>query len=377
MNIAIIDSDLIYIKNHRFPNLACTKLSGYYKSQGCNVELKLDYNNLDKYDIVFISKVFTSTIVPNDVLKLDNVKYGGTGFFYDNASPLPYEIEHCMPDYSLYDDFIASKITKESDKKKYKYYTDYSIGFLTRGCFRHCSFCVNKNYDRVFLNSRLEEFYNPNRPKICLLDDNFLGYSDWKILLNDLQSTSRKFQFKQGLDERILTDNKAKELFNSKYDGDYIFAFDNIEDKDIIEEKAQLIKKYNITKGQNVKFYILCAYDKNNKYDIDFWKDDIKNTFDRIFTLSKYNFKPYIMRYEKYKQSPLYGTYVNLACWCNQPFLFNNLSYYDFCIKDDLRKSNGNKTSATWRYYDELLNIFPDIEHYLNIIPKHTLIKEW
>ena len=33
MNIAIIDADLIYRKKHRFPNLACMKLSAYYKDQ--------------------------------------------------------------------------------------------------------------------------------------------------------------------------------------------------------------------------------------------------------------------------------------------------------------------------------------------------------
>ena len=34
MKIAIIDADLIGRKNHRFPNLVCMKLSGYYKEMG-------------------------------------------------------------------------------------------------------------------------------------------------------------------------------------------------------------------------------------------------------------------------------------------------------------------------------------------------------
>ena len=34
MNIAIIDSDLIGRTKHRFPNLVCMKLSGYYKFKG-------------------------------------------------------------------------------------------------------------------------------------------------------------------------------------------------------------------------------------------------------------------------------------------------------------------------------------------------------
>lgn len=34
MKVAIIDADLIGRKKHRFPNLACMKLSAYHKSGG-------------------------------------------------------------------------------------------------------------------------------------------------------------------------------------------------------------------------------------------------------------------------------------------------------------------------------------------------------
>ena len=110
MRIAIIDADLIGKNNHRFPNLACMKISGYFKSKGDEVELKLDYNNLEEYDKVFISKVFTDTPVNEDVLKMNNVEYGGTGFYYDKAPKLPCYIEHCMPDYDLYLDFVNTNI---------------------------------------------------------------------------------------------------------------------------------------------------------------------------------------------------------------------------------------------------------------------------
>ena len=44
------------------------------------------------------------------LLCLPNVEYGGTGFFYDKAPPLPMEIEHIMPDYHLYDDIVNALI---------------------------------------------------------------------------------------------------------------------------------------------------------------------------------------------------------------------------------------------------------------------------
>lgn len=161
MKIAVIDADLLGRSRHRFPNLACMKLSGYHKAQGHTVDLKLDYDRLDQYDKVYISKVFTDTAVPTEVLSMECVEYGGTGFFFDQAPPLPYAIEHHMPDYQLYDDYVKEKIAAGTPRTEYRYYFDYSIGFLTRGCFRKCGFCVNRNYDRVFSHSPLQEFFDP------------------------------------------------------------------------------------------------------------------------------------------------------------------------------------------------------------------------
>lgn len=31
MKIAVIDADLLGLRRHRFPNLVCEKISGYYK----------------------------------------------------------------------------------------------------------------------------------------------------------------------------------------------------------------------------------------------------------------------------------------------------------------------------------------------------------
>ena len=103
MKIAIIDADLIGRQRHRFPNLACEKISGFWKEQGAEVELKLDYENLDSYDQVYISKVFTDTPVNIDVKETEKIHFGGTGFYFDKAPNLPDEIEHHMPDYHLYD----------------------------------------------------------------------------------------------------------------------------------------------------------------------------------------------------------------------------------------------------------------------------------
>ena len=365
MIVAVIDAELIGRKKHRFPNLACMKISAYNKKLGNDVVLKLDYNSLKKFDKVYISKVFLDTEIPKEILDLPNVKYGGTGFFYDKAEPLPYEVEHIMPDYTLYNDWVSEQLSNGVKKRDLKYYTDYSIGFTTRGCFRKCQFCVNQNYNKVEKHSPLEEFLDDNREKICLLDDNILGYKDWKVIIQKLKATNKPFQYKQGMDLRIMTDEKAELLVSCKYDEDYIFAFDDINDKDIIEIKLKLWKKYNTTKGQNTKLYVFCGFDRNDKWDLDFWKQDIIDTFERIKILMKYNCKPYIMRFEKYQESRYRGMYINIAQWCNQPRFFSQMSYQQMCDKDNERKG-GN--SATKRYNDLFREENPEIANkYFNL----------
>lgn len=87
------------------------KISTYWKNKGSKVVLKQDYENLQEFSKVYISKVFTDTPVDKDVLLLPNVVYGGTGFYFDKAKNLPCKVEHCKPDYHLYDEYIECEKT--------------------------------------------------------------------------------------------------------------------------------------------------------------------------------------------------------------------------------------------------------------------------
>lgn len=318
--------------------------------------MKTDYNGLSAYDKVFISKVFTDTEVPEGVLGGDNVSYGGTGFFYDKAPPLPEVIEHQKPDYHLYDEWVNEQIKNGAREQDFSYYRDYSIGFLTRGCFRKCEFCVNRNYNRVMQHSPVDEFLDESRPKICLLDDNFLGSPRWKEILLDLQSRGKPFQFKQGLDERLLTDESCMLLFRSKYDGDYIFAFDNIADSVLIEKKIELAREYTTAA---LKFYCFCGYDRQGKWDEDFWQKDIFDLLKRVEILARHGCVPYVMRYARYTESPYRGLYITIARWCNQPNFFKKKTLHEFA------EANGTK-SACYRYVRDFEERFPEVAFYLD-----------
>lgn len=186
---------------------------------------------------------------------------------------------------------------------------------------------MNRNYTKAELHSPLEEFVDPTRKKICLLDDNVLSHPDWKRIFEELNATGKRFQFKQGMDERLLTDEKCEVLFSSKYDGEYIFAFDNIADYDLIKAKLGLIRKHT---DKTCKFYCFCGFDRTGKWT-DFWYQDIIDVFRRIELLMQYKCLPYIMRFNRYVESPFSGVYIDLARWCNQPSFFKKKSFREFC----------------------------------------------
>lgn len=408
MKIGIIDAEIIGKSSHRFPNLACMKLSGYYKELGDEVELLLSYDNLEIYDKVFISKVFVKTELPYEkidktlktedgvvdfykdhpILNMDNVSCGGTGFYYDKSPKLSEEIEHHMPDYNLYNEWIDLCIKNGAKEKEFTYYKDYSIGFVTRGCFRQCPFCVNRNYKQCDKHSPLYEFIEKSRPKLCFLDDNFFACKDWREIIKEIKETKKKFQFKQGLDERLLTNEKCEEINSWKYDGDIIFAFDNIEDKDLIIEKLNLLYDTIPLFKKQLKFYVFCGFSRDNVYTEEFWLKDIKDTFERCKILSKYSVFPYIMRHQNAYNSPYEKVYTYLASWTNQPSIFKSFTFEEYCkchgmtsegYKKYKRDFNGylkdiGKKYSSWRSYDDFILKHPEFNKYCKWKPQDVVV---
>lgn len=382
MKIGIIDAEIIGVNKHRFPNLCCEKISSYHKSLGDDVWLLSSYENLNDFDKVYISKVFTKTQVPDEVLKLQNVEYGGTGFFYDKAPNLPYEIERAFPDYHLYDSWIEKQISNGKNANEFRFYTEYSIGYLTRGCFRGCYYCVNRNSKRSEAASALNEFMDKDRPKLCFLDDNFFACSNWEELLQPVLDSGKRFQFRQGLDERLLTKEKVLKMSQWKYDGDVTFSFDNIEDRDLIVSKLALIRTVAPKWNRHIKFYVFCGANKEEKYDDDFWKQDILNMFERISILMRFGCVPYIMRFEKVYESEYSSFYATIAAWCNQPSLFKKKSFREFAcargmIQDRKIKqyggdwqaylAAGKKKGASWSEMERLEQKFPELKNYYDL----------
>ena len=257
-----------------------------------------------------------------------------------------------MDDFeSIADEFIGKEIARGIKPGRYADYMDYSIGFTTRGCFRKCSFCVNEKYDHVFRHSPVSEFMDKDRKYIYLWDDNILGYPQWREVFEELNATGKPFQFRQGMDMRLMTDEKAKVLTSSKYHGDFIFAFDHIAEREIIEQKLKIWQKYST---KVAKLYVLCGYESQDEVDI-------ANTFERIKILMRYHCLPYIMRHENYNKSKYKGIYITLARWCNQPNFLKKKSFREFCEANQEYKKNQDTLCSSMKTMLEFEKDHPEI----------------
>ena len=54
--------------------------------------------------------------------------YGGTGFYHPLKTELPNDIEHHMPDYHLYDEYVAKQAAKGTEFSKGEIYKELISG---------------------------------------------------------------------------------------------------------------------------------------------------------------------------------------------------------------------------------------------------------
>lgn len=286
MKIGLIDVD-----GHNFPNLALMKLSAWHKAQGDEVEMVFP---LARYDRVYASKVFDSTYSPDiDWQPLtDDFRKGGTGYGLNNK--LPDEVEHIMPDYSLYG------------------IKDMAYGFLTRGCPRGCPFCIvaAKEGRASRKVADLREWWNGQK-NIELLDPNILACPDWCDLLGQLADCKARVNINQGTDIRLMTEAKCEALnrINLKM---IHFAWDGNDDLEPLFKKfAPLLKQ----KERNRRVYVLVNFYTTMEWNLH-----------RIYTLRDCGYDPYVMVYDKPNASK---EIRRLQRWCNNKFIFRSCNKFE------------------------------------------------
>lgn len=308
MKVGLIDVD-----GHNYPNLPLMKISAWHKKQGDFVEW---YEPLfgGEYDIVYMSKVFSFTPDYMYPIRAKKIIKGGSGYcikvingkeVYDKSKDknLPYEIEHIYPDYSIYN------------------IIDTAYGFMSRGCPRGCKFChvKIKEGQKSIKVADLKEFWRGQK-NIELMDPNTLACIEWKDILQQLIDSKAKVNFNQGLDIRIMTEEKAKMLSKIKIKAIH-FAWDRYEDKDMIISKFKMFSKYTKISNHDLQVYVLCNFNTTIEQDLE-----------RIYILRKIGYAPYVTLYNK-DSLPKGHILRKLQRWVNNRWIFWKVETFEEYLK--------------------------------------------
>lgn len=293
MKIGLIDVD-----GHNYPNLALMKISAYHKSIGDTVEWWWGFGH---YDRVYMSKVFDDTYTADmpEPLNADEIIKGRTGYGMDNR--LPEEIEHMLPDYTLYPELTQ----------------DTAYGFLTRGCPNSCPFCiVTCKEGRVSHKvADLSEWWTGQK-NIVLMDPNILACRDSLDLLNQLAVSGAWVDINQGLDARLLTRENIDVLKRIKLK-EIHFAWDLMKNSKRIIRGLNLWKRYGKKDrhGSWGTVYVLTNFNTTMA----------ENLF-RIYKLDEMGFDPYVMIYDK----PNAPQEIRLLQrWCNNKIIFKSCKRFE------------------------------------------------
>ena len=241
MNIGLINID------SKIPNIALMKLSAHHKARGDCVEWWKGTLFHKQYDKVYASKVFDFSKLPYDLP--ENIEIGGSG--YDIKKRLSSEIESLCPDYTLYPE------------------CKYSLGFITRGCFRQCKFCkVPEKEGDIKFHQNIEGFENPKGKYGMFLDNNILAYSEAMAVLKTIIDRKIKVDFNQGMDIRLINSEIASLLSKIKWLRFLRFSFDHVSMKNVVLKSIKLLNKSGI-ESYRLLFYVLIGYNTTEQGDIN------------------------------------------------------------------------------------------------------------
>lgn len=164
----------------------------------------------------------------------------------------------------------------------------------------------------------LSEFWNGQK-KIVLCDPNILACKDWKELLQQCIDSGAEIDFNQGLDIRLMTEEKARMIAQMRIK-EVHFAWDRYEDRDKVLPKLELfadIASPNIHKKQVHKAIV---------YTIVNFSTTLEQDLDRIYTLRDMGYWPYVMIYDKEHCAKVYK---RLQRWVNNRFVFGAVKRFE------------------------------------------------
>ena len=282
---------LIDVDGHKFPNFALMKIARYHREQGDTVEW---VNHLEWYDKVYKSKVFTFT--PDNIfaVRAGEVIKGGTGYkmYHDLFC------DDTEPDYSLYPQY------------------SHACGFLTRGCIRHCPWCIVPKKEGGIRPYRDIGTVLQGRKSAILMDNNVLASNHGLEQLEKIIDIGCKVDFNQGLDSLLVTDEIARILTKIKWIRFIRFACDTTPAVEPLMKALEKLNRYGV-KNYRIFVYLLVR--------------DVADANERCKILKRLGVNPFAQTFRDYedKTQPT-AEQKRFAWYVNQKAVFKATEWEEY-----------------------------------------------
>ena len=201
---------------------------------------------------------------------------------------------------------------------------DYSIQFYSRGCIRHCPFCLVHDKEGGIEAVEPMEL-NPNGKWIEVLDNNFFANPDWRKAVEHLYKQKQPIKF-HGVDVRLMTEEMAYWLNKLKLKNGVHIAWDlpKIDLRPKIKEMLKYIKPDKIV------CYVLIGFNSTREED-----------YERLRYLKELGILPFVQPYRDFENKRKPTQYESdMARWANRMWLFNTQDFFDYNPREGVSGSD-------------------------------------
>ncbi len=284
----------------QYPPLGLLKLSTLYKQQGHEVRFQRGLSLITRWvpDEVKVTSLFTwawkpvweavafyKALFPKAKVSLGGIyasltpEHARQSGAHEVVTGLISEAEDLMPDYSL--------VPEWADRERAA-----SVLFSHRGCIRSCKFCAVPALEgkpfQARATTRVKHLIHPNHKRVILWDNNILGESAWREVLDELRELNMEVDFNQGLDARLVTPEVAEALKTIKLPTIRL-AYDFPAMQGAVKNAVRLLRAAGLT---NRRYRHICCYVLYN------YKDTPADLFMRVRDLLAWGVSAYPMRYQ-------------------------------------------------------------------------------
>jgi len=312
MRVLLVEPDY-YTK---YPPLGLMKLASYHRSRGDEVNYVRGVSDNRDFnpDIIKITSLFTyawrpvhraiefyHNLYPNAKMEVGGIYASIMPERLRSQYPFLYihigifkPAECYLPDYD-----ILKTVKKWSDWNS-------SILFTSRGCIRKCPFCIVPKLEGKIdsIATSISDYIYPGHNKIILWDNNFFASPRWKEVINELQDIGLEVDFNQGLDARLIDEEKARMLADLKIDI-YRMAYDSSDEADAVRNAVKSLANYGI-RDRSILIYSIYNFFNN----LDLSGDSPSEFLARLNDILELKCVAYPMRFEPL-DSLIKGQYIS------------------------------------------------------------------